>query len=115
MSTRKKHTPFTYTILGESWEFYVLKDRAYCLKFGTDSAAICLLKEREVWFKESDLDGNTIAHEVMHILFTQATHHSSELTPHQTEEVCAELIGRTWNFWAMWIGDIDRGVRKASR
>ena len=107
-----RHKPITYNIHGQPWEFYLIPTASYRRKFGTDSAAICLLKEKQVWFHKSEFTLDVIAHEIMHILFAQSPHGSAELNGFQTEEVAAEIIHNTWNMWAIWVPELFRLLHK---
>lgn len=95
-----------YRVGAESWEFHLIPHRSYISKFGKDSDAICLLKEREVWFDKTSFNLSVIAHELMHVYFQQSTHNSSELDSHQTEEVAAEIVAKNWAQIAFSVQDI---------
>ena len=86
-----------YTIYGEAWKFHITSHRTYARKFGSDSEAICLLDEKEVWFNKTEFDPQVIAHELMHIFFQQSNHKSAELDSHQTEELAAEIVARSFD------------------
>ena len=96
----------SYRVGSEVWEFYLTTHRSYVAKFGKDSDAICLLKEREVWFDKTAFNLSVIAHELMHVYFQQSTHNSSELDSHQTEEVAAEIVAKNWSTIAFSVTDI---------
>jgi len=91
-----KTKQITYQVYGESWRFHVTSSRTYVRKFGSDSEAICLLDDREVWFNGDELDPQVIAHELMHIFFQQSNHKSAELDAHQVEELAAEIVARSF-------------------
>ena len=87
----------SYSVYGELWKFHLSPARSYIRKFGSDSEAICLLKEREVWFRYDEFTPQVVAHELMHILFLQSNHHSAELDGHQIEELAAEILARSFD------------------
>jgi len=86
-----------YNVYGEAWSFNAANGRTYIRKFGSDSEAICLLEDKEVWFNRDELDPQVVAHEIMHILFSQSNHKSADLDAHQTEELAAEIIARSFD------------------
>lgn len=88
------------------WEFNLISSLSYTRKFGKGSEAICLLKEKEVWFNKSDFSLAVIAHELMHVYFLQSAHNSSDLDSHQTEEVAAEIVANVWSILPMIITEI---------
>jgi hypothetical protein len=92
-----KTSTISYSVYGEIWKFHLASQRSYHRKFGSDSEAICLLKERAVWFNKAEFSPQVVAHELMHILFSQSNHNSAELDAHQVEELAAEIVARSFD------------------
>ena len=86
----------TLDVRGESWRFHLLSDRAYTKRFKAGSEALCDLELKEVWFKKTHFGHGVIAHELMHILFDQASVSSSSLDAYQVEELACEIIARSF-------------------
>jgi hypothetical protein len=83
----------TLQIKGRDWTFQVLTDKVYTKKFGDDSMAMTVEKEKKVYFNKTDFNLPTIRHELLHVLVYSSLVESSELTSIQMEELCAEIVG----------------------
>jgi len=106
-----KRVILKFKIGGDSWEFNLISSVTYRRRFGSDSEAICLLREKEVWFSRNDFGLNVVAHELVHILFSQSAHGSSDLDSHQTEEIAAEIMGRYVFMLPLWTAEIYTKLR----
>lgn len=84
---------FSANIKGMEWKFYAQATSTYNRKHGTDSHAITYTKEKEIYFKLSELSPDYIRHELMHAYVMSCSINSSSLTADQMEEVCAEIFG----------------------
>jgi hypothetical protein len=90
---RKSSKVFNAKIKGHDWKFYAQSSSTYNRKHGTDSHAITYTKDREIYFKISELSPDYVRHEVFHAYIASCSTNSSQLTKDQMEELCAELFG----------------------
>ncbi len=96
----------TIDIKGRPWKFVLLPDKRYDKLHNTDpddmSAAITLPTIYEVHFRKSDWDIVTIRHEILHVLYNASLVSSANLSTHDVQEICAEIVGQHASEIVVW-------------
>lgn len=79
-------------ILGRRWKVSVLSSEAFNKRFKEDLAGITLPLSLEIVVNAEELTLATIRHETWHAVLDGLCVSTADLTPHQFEEINAELF-----------------------
>jgi hypothetical protein len=82
-----------FDVKGRKWAFSLAIDSSYKRKWGSDSCAITIFEDHEVYFRKSEFTPNTVRHEVFHVYVYESLTNSADLSGDQMEELCAEIMG----------------------
>jgi len=81
-----------FEALNRDWTVTVLSADDFKRRFDDEAAAFTLPDSNEVVFSEDGLCLATVVHELTHCYYDSLCVSSAELTPHQIEEVFAEMF-----------------------
>jgi hypothetical protein len=85
-------------VKNETWHCYLWKTKQYDKKWGKDSAAITLINDKEIHFRDDyEFNPETIAHELVHAYWTTLHLDSTkEMNIDKIEEIVASFIGKNF-------------------
>ena len=81
-----------FNIHGIPWRIEVLEDDEYVKRFEQLDAGVTLPGLRRIYISESELDLETIRHEIAHAFYHMAGVQSANIQPHDIEEIFADII-----------------------
>lgn len=93
-------------IKGRDWKFSLLPDKKFDKLHGEENVAMTIPDSLEVHFKKSVWDAKTIKHELLHVIFAMSLVGSTDLSPTDVEEICAEIVGEHCEEIILWSSKI---------
>ena len=88
----------TIPIKGRDWKFVLMPDKRFdkLHNHNEDDTNVAMTCPTiyEVHFRKSDWDVATIRHEMLHVLYNMSLVGSTNMTPGDVQELCAEIVGQ---------------------
>lgn len=103
---------FTYQILGDNWNVYLVSEGDDITMDG-DADAETNLDSRELYFKASDLD--TVIHEICHIYFRATYTRFTEIPVADMEEIAVALFADRGELMISQAKDIQRKLKELKK
>ena len=92
-------------IKGRDWNFVLVPDKRFDRLYNqgeSEHVAMTLPATYEVHFRKSNWDLISVRHEILHILYSMSLVSSTDMSPDDVQELCAEIVGHHTPDIVLW-------------